>query len=271
MARINATNYANPGFQYATVDNEQFDRTDVAGVGQSLDLHDHSVGNGLPVTRIAIGTVSTAVLADGAVTTVKLGDSQVTSVKIADGTIVAGDIANTTITQAKLANSSVGTAQLIDANVTTVKIADANVTQVKLSTGSVGTAQLVDGSVTGAKLASPLSISGDVTIVGQLFASNLWTTTNVLGLGTATGSKWLIVESFGGHLSPFASDTYDLGTSSMRVRNVWVSGAVVNRTKAGAPVDADFTAATDGMLAVDTTNSRLYVRVGGTWKFAVLT
>ena len=38
------------------------------------------------------------------------------------------------------------------------------------------------------------------------------------------------------------------------------------KTKSGAPVDADFqAAATDGLLAVDTTAKLLYYRAGGTW------
>ena len=43
--------------------------------------------------------------------------------------------------------------------------------------------------------------------------------------------------------------------------------------KAGAPSDADFpgSAGLSGMMALDTTNSRLYVRVGSTWKYAALT
>ena len=46
-------------------------------------------------------------------------------------------------------------------------------------------------------------------------------------------------------------------------------------TKAGAINDTDIPAswagASTGLVGVDTTNSRLYVRVGATWKFAALT
>jgi hypothetical protein len=42
---------------------------------------------------------------------------------------------------------------------------------------------------------------------------------------------------------------------------------LATKTKAGAPVDGDFgVTPLSGTLAVDTTNSRLYVRVGATWK-----
>jgi len=43
------------------------------------------------------------------------------------------------------------------------------------------------------------------------------------------------------------------------------AGLVV-RTKAGAPTDADFTSPVDGLVAVDTTNNKIYVRIGGAWK-----
>jgi hypothetical protein len=46
---------------------------------------------------------------------------------------------------------------------------------------------------------------------------------------------------------------------------------VVTRVKAGIPVDADFDAPKSGLIAVDTTNRRLYVRVGATWRYAPLT
>lgn len=46
---------------------------------------------------------------------------------------------------------------------------------------------------------------------------------------------------------------------------------ITTRTKAGAPVDGDWAVAPpNGTLHVDETNSRLYVRVGGAWKSALL-
>ncbi len=41
-------------------------------------------------------------------------------------------------------------------------------------------------------------------------------------------------------------------------------------TKAGAPVDGDFTNPQDGLLVVDKTNNRIYVRTQGTWKSVAL-
>lgn len=53
---------------------------------------------------------------------------------------------------------------------------------------------------------------------------------------------------------------------------VFIPQGVRTFVKAGAPVDTDFSDYSDGMLAVDTTNNRLYVRTGGGfWKYATLT
>ena len=49
-------------------------------------------------------------------------------------------------------------------------------------------------------------------------------------------------------------------------------GGLVAKTKNGAVSDADFDVTPpDGTIALDSTNSQLYVRVGGTWKKAALT
>jgi len=47
---------------------------------------------------------------------------------------------------------------------------------------------------------------------------------------------------------------------------------IQTRVKAGVPADGDFTATVaSGTIAVDSTNSRIYIRVGTTWKYAALT
>jgi hypothetical protein len=50
--------------------------------------------------------------------------------------------------------------------------------------------------------------------------------------------------------------------------NMTFSGGVsiVPFVKAGIPADGDFLNPTDGMMAIDTTNSKIYVRIGGAWK-----
>ncbi len=47
-------------------------------------------------------------------------------------------------------------------------------------------------------------------------------------------------------------------------------GAALPQTTPGVPADTDFSDVFDGMVVVDTTNSRLYVRTLGVWKYAAL-
>jgi hypothetical protein len=60
------------------------------------------------------------------------------------------------------------------------------------------------------------------------------------------------------------------GDASLTALNVTASSAIANRTKAGTPVDGDVTTPVDGMCVVDTTASKIWVRVGGTWKGVVV-
>lgn len=51
----------------------------------------------------------------------------------------------------------------------------------------------------------------------------------------------------------------------------WKASSLNLQVKAGAPADGDITGgAEDGDVVVDTSNSRIYVRVGGTWKFVAV-
>jgi hypothetical protein len=52
----------------------------------------------------------------------------------------------------------------------------------------------------------------------------------------------------------------------------WAVDGVVTKTKAGTPTDADFaTTPVDGTMVIDTTASKIWVRVGGVWKSSALT
>jgi hypothetical protein len=94
--------------------------------------------------------------------------------------------------------------------------------------------------------------------------------TGTLFFKTWGADRWQIPAA--GHLLAVADNTYDIGAAgATRPRNLFVGGAVATGVKAGAPVDADVNTPTDGMLRVDTTNHRLYVRDGGTWRYATLT
>jgi len=88
---------------------------------------------------------------------------------------------------------------------------------------------------------------------------------------TANANRWQISGTTFAFLAS-ADLTYDIGAAATgRPRNIFVGGAVVTGVKAGAPVDADVNTPTDGMIRLDSTNNRIYARVGGTWRYAALT
>jgi len=104
MAKTPATNYSSPGYSYATADADTFDRTDVAGIGASVDGHDHSSGKGLPIAAGSIpnGTITSAMIADGTIQAADIATGTITTTQIADGTIATADLANNAVTNAKL-------------------------------------------------------------------------------------------------------------------------------------------------------------------------
>jgi hypothetical protein len=88
--------------------------------------------------------------------------------------------------------------------------------------------------------------------------------------GTQGGNNWLLSASDGA-FRPVYDNNYDLGTAAYRVRNIYVASSLVAKVKAGVAVDGDFTAPADGMFQLDSTNNRIYFRVGGVWRYAALT
>lgn len=74
----------------------------------------------------------------------------------------------------------------------------------------------------------------------------------------------------GGVFRPRLGHTNDLGDANHVWKNVYAE-SVVLLLKAGAPSDSDFTTPTNGQMALDTTNHRLYIRDGGSWRYAALT
>lgn len=71
-----------------------------------------------------------------------------------------------------------------------------------------------------------------------------------------------------GHFVNATHNTYDIGASasSTAPRNIFVGGAVCNRVKAGTPTDSDVTNPADGMLIGDTSGSKIWIRLSGSWK-----
>jgi hypothetical protein len=104
-------------------------------------------------------------------------------------------------------------------------------------------------------LALESKVSGDAGTRFQIAADG--------GLGWGSGSGTPVEMLFFGD-----------GTTKF-VRTLVCQELLKLRTKAGTFSDADiegtYTGGTSGLMGVDTTNSRLYVKVGATWKFAALT
>jgi len=85
----------------------------------------------------------------------------------------------------------------------------------------------------------------------------------------AGSSRWFF--STAADLRPVNNATNDVGFSGGKPRNVWAAGALATGIKAGPAVDGDVVDVADGMIRLDSTNNRLYCRIGGTWRYAALT
>ena len=83
------------------------------------------------------------------------------------------------------------------------------------------------------------------------------------------GSNWLFHAN--GNFYAETDNTFDIGGTGLKPRNIYAAGAVITGVKAGAAIDADVTNPADGMIRIDSTNNRAYFRVGGVWKYAALT
>lgn len=91
-----------------------------------------------------------------------------------------------------------------------------------------------------------------------------------LYLQSANVFRWRVDGSTGSFIA-HADNSFDIGAAgATRPRNLFVAGAICPKVKAGVPVDGDFTNPTDGMICIDSTDSKIYVRIGGLWKGALL-
>ena len=57
---------------------------------------------------------------------------------------------------------------------------------------------------------------------------------------------------------------------SLEVAGQFICGEQAIKVKAGIPSDTDFGVDVSGNICLDTTNGRIYFRVGTTWKYAAL-
>jgi hypothetical protein len=111
--------------------------------------------------------------------------------------------------------------------------------------------------------------NADITVLTLVANDNLQLNGAIVEIQTGGTTRWYID---GGGFVPYINDAYSIGIPGTRVKNIYVSpnGAIMTGIKAGAPVDADVTNPTDGMIRIDSTNNKIWVRIGGVWKGAVL-
>lgn len=93
------------------------------------------------------------------------------------------------------------------------------------------------GKLPGRALDSNTSIS----VSNISFGSNLSINTSAISIGNSTVNTVLKSNSatFSGHLMPTANITYDIGNSSMRWRDLWLSGTTINLGGAVIQTDTD--------------------------------
>lgn len=187
MSRITTTNYladATTTFQYATDDNDSFDRNDLNYVAQALERHDHTPGRGIQLssdsfadnsigpTKIAPGAVGTAKIADGAVTQPKLGLLAVGTAQMADNSITAAKVQVDAINASHIAPNSVGSSEIVDGGVGTAEIVDLGVTNAKIAASTIDLGvKSANSSLTGAKVANN-TLNGDQHIIPGTVTGN---------------------------------------------------------------------------------------------------
>lgn len=110
-------------------------------------------------------------------------------------------------------------------------------------------------------------IDGVVTSKFRLFNA----TSNSLYAITTSGSYVNNIHTTGWEAVPFDAEPTDTVVGWVHDKTLGVLSTQPMLMKAGAVSDSDFPYPQNGLMGLDTTNHRLYVREGGTWRYATLT
>lgn len=197
MSRVTTSNYtadADTSFQYATDDNDAFDRNDVSYLARALERHSHAPGRGVQLTGdgFADNTITTAKLAAGAVATAKIADAAVTAIKMAVDSVATANIVNLAVTTAKLADLSVTGPKIALAAIDASHLATNSVGADEIVAGGVGTAEIVDGAIINSKMADNnlnLGTKGlDLSLTGGKIAATTINGDQKIIPGTITGN-----------------------------------------------------------------------------------
>jgi len=145
-----------------------------------------------------------------------------------------------------------------------------------VTVGTIGTGTWQGTAIADAYVANDLTISGGTVnnsvIGGSTPAAATVTTLNATGattldgavtLGNATGDDIVMTGRMASHMVPKTTNTYDLGTSSLRYRELFLSGSTINL--GGATISSDGT----GTISIAATGAILPVgSLVGTQKIA---
>lgn len=213
----------------------------ILGIGTPVDATNYRAGGSIDAfTAPQLGTISDVLLSGGVT-----GDVESRFEVLADGTVSWGDGTNPLDTilartgVAHLAMSSgIFQADLLWANASVVLLANATL---DATAGLSATSAVLNaGKATDAALRYRINRSGTHT----------WGDgTNPVDVQLSRGSADVLA----------TPDRFE------------ATDGVTTKVTAGPPVDGDFAQTpVDGTMVLDSTNERLYVRVGGAWKYSAL-
>ena len=225
---------------------------------ETLVVHDGSTAGGHPVAaedlanvssstiagRLSNDSLATSKLASGALPT----DVTVASANLGTGIVTTAKIADNAITGAKMGNGSVGTGQIVDSSITSAKIADGAIVNADINTSA---------AIAGSKI-SPAFGTQDISGSGGTFTGNVVVNGSsgiriqnsyprLFLTDTDNDSDYSLINNNGQfliyddtdnefdlkiagdvgyarfHFVPVSNNTFDLGTSSTRWKNIYTN------------------------------------------------
>jgi hypothetical protein len=167
--------------------------------------------------------------------------------------------------------------QYADGTVATINDATAGASNVVIGNGKIkylaGSTSGADISLYHSTVAERLRLDGGLMIVPSA-TGNTAMNINVSGEAASrisvSGSGTI---SLGNGTDAVDTTLYRAAADHLRTGDMFTAtDGLVTKVIADVPEDADFTAApASGLIAIDSANNRIYVRVGATWKYAALT
>ncbi len=221
---------------------------------ETLVVHDGSTAGGHPVAaedmanvssasivgRLATGSIGSTQIATDAITSAELAANAVQSAHIAANTITAADIATDAVGSSELGPDAVTGAHIADDAVDSEHIVADSIDSEHYAPNSVDADALAHTSVTAGSYGNSSNIpsftvdaQGRLTAASNISFSTTDSTKLPLSGGTLTGTLT------SQHITPNSNNTYDLGGSSYRYRNIYTND--LNLSNEGSFNDVDGT------------------------------